>query len=70
MNLWYSELPLGHQYLICSHILQAAEWLSSYSCADLQKTSYSLANQLQKDKHWENKHLQILGSIIISSQAT
>lgn len=49
MNLWYSELPLGHQYLICNHILQAAEWLSGYACADPERASSSTANQLQKD---------------------
>lgn len=32
-----------------NHILQAAEWLSGYACADWEKTSYSLASQLQKD---------------------
>lgn len=49
MNLWYSELPLGHQYLICNHILQATEWLSGYTCADWEKTSYSLVIWLWKD---------------------
>lgn len=45
MNLWFSELPLGHQYLVCNHILQAAEWLSGYALCWRRQSSQPAAER-------------------------